>query len=294
MRNAALLAAIWLMGCATPGVDLLVPRRLEECGPGRLERVDGLDAAIAIDTSSSTARPSGSDIDADGTTGELHHGIPTDPDDSMLASEVAAVYSLLALLPERDLRLAIVGFSGRREVAEQASVVVREREAVVHARLTSDPFALGEALRRVLRKGSRGNTDFAAAIRRSLRALPDDGRRRVVLMISDSPEPVLPIPSHPSYRALRPFDGSDPDLQPVARQAIRSRVVVHTIGLGEAADTDPPHTLSRLAGATGGSYTSVSDPARLHCALLDSLTPGKGNDAPRRRSADVGSFARLR
>jgi hypothetical protein len=96
-------------------------------------------------------------------------------------------------------------------------------------------------------------------------------------MISDSPTPVGRGPTVSYYRT---FDGgnpnslvvrSDPAMASAIRWAIRSGIRIHTFGLGEAADTEPPHHLSRIAGATGGSYRAVEDPTGLHRDLMSAL-----------------------
>ena len=280
MRLAAMLAVIWLSGCATaqPGLQSLPGRSLDECGLGGLERVRDLDVAIAIDASGSTADPSGSDIDGDGTIGKPRDSM-TNRGDSLLSAQVAGIKSLIPEFRLRDLRLSIVSFSGRDRFDDPASPEPVP-DAVRRNALTSDATELEAALERVLAKGSRGTANFAAAMHRSLAALydgPELARRRgVVLLMSDSPTPVLPGPTQYLYRSLAgdphgPFVHSDPNMAVAAKRAIRSRVAIHTFGLGEAADADPPHALSRVAGATGGQYRAVKDPARLHCYLMSAL-----------------------
>ena len=68
MRWAPMLVAISLLGCTPtqPGLDALPTRSLDECNPRGFKLTQGLDVAIAIDTSGSTANPSGADIDGDG------------------------------------------------------------------------------------------------------------------------------------------------------------------------------------------------------------------------------------
>jgi hypothetical protein len=293
MRWAPMLAVISLVSCAPaqPRLEALPTRSLDGCGPRGPEVTQGLDVAIAIDTSGSTADPSGSDIDGDGIVGEFRDGVMTDRADSLLAAQVAGIKSVVADSGLRDLRVSIVSFSGKDRFDDPASAE-RFPDAILRGALTSDTRELEIALDRVLEGGSRGTSNFAAAMRRSLEALgvgwsraPDDGRRRVVLLLADSPAPVLPGPTQYLYRTPEgdphgPIVRTDPHMAVAARRAIRSQVVFKTFGLGEAADADPPHMLSLVAGATGGRYRAVKDPTELHCNLMSALMPLR--TAPRR------------
>jgi len=284
MRWAPMLAVASLVGCAPaqPGLEALPARSLDACNLRGFEVAQGLDVAIAIDTSGSTSDPSGADIDGDGIVGEFRDHVMTDRADSLLAAQVAVIKSVVAGSGHYDLRLSIVSFSGKDRFDDPVSAE-RFPDAILRGKLTSDSQALEAALDRVLKGGSRGTSNFAAAMRRSLEALdvgwsraPDDGRRRVVLLLADSAAPVLPGPTVYLYRTLDgdpngPFVRTDPHMAVAAKRAIRSRVVVNTFGLGEAADAVPPHILSRVAGATGGRYRAVSDPTELHCKLMSAL-----------------------
>jgi hypothetical protein len=206
----------------------------------------------------------------------------TDPSDSLLAAQVAGVRSVIAAVGLRDLRIAIVSFSGKDRFNDPTSPE-RFPDAILRSELTSDPRELEMTLDRVLKGGSRGTANFSAAMFRSLEALevgwyraPADERRRVVLLLADSSTPVRPGPSQYLYRTSKgvPHGStvrSDPQMALAAKRAIRSGVVINTFGLGGAADAEPPHALSHVAGATGGGYRAVEDPARLHCYLISAL-----------------------
>ena len=284
MRWAPMLTAIWLVGCAAaqPTLDAMPARSLDECSLGGLEVARGLDVVIAIDTSGSTADSSGSDIDGDGTIGGLRGDTMTDRGDSLLAAQVAGIKSVISEGGLRDLRFSIVSFSGKDRFDDPASPE-RFPDAILRAELTSDSQELEVALDRVLKGGSRGTANFGAALRRSLDALdvgwrsaPADERRRVVFLLADSSAPVRPGPTQYFYRTLErvphgPVVYTDPQMAIAAKRAIRSHVVINTFGLGRAAGAGPPHALSRVAGATGGGYRAVKDPARLHCYLISAL-----------------------
>jgi hypothetical protein len=279
-----MLAAMWLVGCAPaqPGLDALPVRSVDECGLRGLGVAGKLDVAIAIDTSGSTADPSGSDINADGIVGEVRDAMMTDPGDSLLAAQVAGIRSVISAVDLRDLRLAIVSFSGKDRFDDPTSPE-RFPDAILRSELTSDPRVLEMTLDRVLKGGSRGTANFSAAMLRSLEALdvgwyraPADERRRVVLLLADSSTPVRPGPTQYLYRTSKEIPHgsvvrSDPQMALAAKRAIRSGVVINTFGLGGAADAEPPHALSHVAGATGGGYRAVEDPARLHCYLISAL-----------------------
>ena len=88
----------------------------------------------------------------------------------------------------------------------------------------------------------------------------------------------------------------DRQMKTAAKRAIDLRVVIHTFGLGAAALDEPPTTLTRIAGATGGSYTAVLDPNRLYCHLLKALhgsSPHRGPLAAHRASGKVHAGSRL-
>ena len=257
-------------------------RSLDECNLRGFKVTQGLDVAIAIDTSGSTADPSGADIDGDGAVGELRGGEMTDRADSLLAAQVAGIKSLVADGGLLDLRFSIVSFSGKDRFDDPVSAE-RFPDAILRTELTSDSRELEASLDRVLKSGSRGTSNFAAAMRRSLESLdvgwgraPADGRRRVVFLLADSPTPILPGPTQYIYRTPEgdphgPVVRTDPHMAVAAKRAIRAHVVINTFGLGEAADADPPHILSRVAGATGGRYRAVKDPTVLHCKPMSAL-----------------------
>ena len=109
-----------------------------------------------------------------------------------------------------------------------------------------------------------GMTSFATGMGAAIDVLSgDSGRqavpRRVAFLVSDSPAPN-------SKRAGPPLKGA-------ALRAVAEGVIFHTFGLGEAASTTPPFPLSSIAGATGGSYSQVSDPRNLYCHFLKAAGP---------------------
>jgi hypothetical protein len=278
MRRSTVLTGIVIAICGSlisapsrPGLESSPARDIAECRPPAAETIGSVDAAFAIDTSRSTVNPSGFDVNGNGRVGDLELSEMTDPGDSLLAAEIAGIRSLLLETAELDVRFSIVTFSGSYDPTprQRTKHIVRDCDAAVRSKLTDDVGALEDALERVLGRGSTGYTDFAAGMRQAVRTLADEppptrSSRRFVLFISDSTTPIL---IGGNERILR----LDPLMEEVAREAIDSRIVFNTFGLGEAAGAAPPHTLSRIATATGGTYRAVEDPTKLACHLLDSL-----------------------
>ena len=282
-RGALLAAALLSAGCAgasAPRVDELPLRGVDACGPtagGAL--VAASDVAFAIDSSMSTQLPSGVDVDLDGETGRFDGVATSDRGDSMLAAQVAAVRSVLRSVRHRDARFSIVSYAGLRRFPdrEPSMRLVSSREAALHADMTERIDDAEAALDRVLAGGSRGNTDFSAALLVALRTHAEareagTPRRKLVLLISDSPTPIVAHARHAFVRSDPFLSYPSARLLTAVRRARRAGVSVHTFGVGEAATAEPPHTLSVIARTTGGTHHAVRDPARLHCALLEVLS----------------------
>jgi len=234
---------------------------------GSLGRID---AVLVIDASGSTAQPSGTDVDGDGTTAQLHVGGARDAGDSVLAAEVAAARGLLDSMDARRARIAVVGFSGYgypdRNRDGRSHRALSRSSAWTETPLTRERVALGAALDRLLARGADGMTDMAGALDRAVAALtggpeagaaPDPAAERVVVFLTDG-TPTLPEPA-------RPADNE----RAVVRAAERARaagVRVHTFAIGPAA-LERPVAAVAMARATGGVFTPVRDPAHLAIAM---------------------------
>jgi hypothetical protein len=234
---------------------------MEACRDRPTSRAEPLDLAIVIDTSISTLDPSGADVDGDGVVGELELGgqgdrfqASSDPGDSVLSAELGASRWLIAYLANADVRFSLVVFS------DEASEV---------ARLEDEQETLANALHEIAGSGGKGTTRFSAGMGLAVDTLTSsseqmEDRRRVVLFMSDS--------AYPSFEGA---DGqrrvADPEMKAAAERAIEASIVFHTFGLGTAARPSARHSLSRIAGATGGQYYAVEDAATLHCQLLAAL-----------------------
>ncbi len=244
------------------------PGRCSE-GPGPIE-ILAADVVIAIDRSTSTRAPTGIDLDGDGVVGEFRRSEYTDRGDSLLAAQLAAVARLIEVAHLGGMRFAIVSWSGRSDfpLEDNPKPWVDRRDARLEAQLTDDHAALEAAVARVERRGSEGASSFAPAMRLALRSFVGDDadreRRRRVLFLSDS---AVPVRYAPMSRIAR----DDARMQLEARRALASGVSFHSFGIGEAAQIEVAHALSRIAGATGGTYRPVHDPRNLYCQMLAAL-----------------------
>jgi len=120
--------------------------------PGTGSRID---AALVIDTSGSTAEVSGADVDRDGVVGTSAARGDRDPDDSILAAEVAAARRLVQGVDLATTRVGIVRFSGyvyqsHDRYADPRSYRTRSRQSSeTRAPLGRDVAALDAALDRI-------------------------------------------------------------------------------------------------------------------------------------------------
>jgi hypothetical protein len=89
-------------------------------------------------------------------------------------------------------------------------------------------------------------------------------RRRRILFLSDSPTPVR---FAPAQRIVR----DDALMGREAQRAIEAGISLHSFAIGGAAEAGASHALAQIAGATGGVYRTVPDPAALYCDLLAAL-----------------------
>jgi hypothetical protein len=270
MRRFRFLIALVVAGCANPGPSLQSLRlgTVSECG-SPIGEIGVVDIAIVIDASSSTRMPSHADIDGDGEIGRFERSEVTDPSDSILAAQVAAVRSLVRATTPHGARLSLVSYSGPTDYEDS-----RAGAAVVRSAVATSPAQLDQGLELVLERGSRGTSDFSAGMRRALQTLAEapphsQATRRVIFFLSDSADPILPQP-YP----LVPFPKRDSQMKTAAIRAIEAGVRIHTFALGNAVGAQAPNALTRIAGATGGVHHAVERADRLHCDLLAALDAG--------------------
>lgn len=225
---------------------------------------------IVIDTSGSTSQPTGVDVDEDGVVGEPVAGavpgaaepVSSDPDDSILAAEVAAAGRLLAGLDPKRTRAGLVTFAGE-PVAGLPGVVTRvRRAALTEEPLTSDAKRLRFALGRVLSRGAWGGTYMAAGVDQATLELlglegslsrADPASQKVILFFTDG-EPTLPHPGSEGVNVR--------SVLAAARRARDAGVRIHSFAIGPEALAGPVSTVE-MAAITDGLFTPVRHPGRL-------------------------------
>ncbi len=230
----------------------------------------GFDVALVLDTSGSTAEPSGADINRNGTIGTRRgvgqNWIPgsrsSDSGDSVLAAEVAAAERLLGDLDPRITRVSVISFSGGYEPG--SSYWRRGQEdrpaSITHIPLTHDFRRVRDALRALRLAGSDGGTDMAAGVRRGFvelsglqgaRSKRNDQNQKLMFFFTDGV-----LERGKDYVALLE----------AARQAHRLNVRVHTFAIGDSA-VQLPVAAVQLADMTGGEFTPVANPGQLSAVL---------------------------
>lgn len=236
----------------------------------------GLDVLFVMDTSRSTRRMSGIDVDEDGTIGQdsLRGVFATpDPDDSILAAEVAAARSLLGGLDPRSTRVGLVTFSG--EPARQSRGFFsdpRRISAVTLEPLTHDHDRVRRALDLVLLQGPSGMTDLAAGVDHARAELvglpgtvsePDSGSEKVVVFLTDGQPslPYDPVLEEENVRAL----------MRAADRAARAGIRVHTVAIGPQT-RGKPYAAMELAARTEGQFNPVGHPKELGPVIRNKVT----------------------
>jgi Mg-chelatase subunit ChlD len=225
------------------------------------------DVVIVIDTSYSTAAPSGADIDGDGNMGRhVLARIPilgwlfpfgnSDRDDSVLAAEIAAGRTLLDQLDPRTTRVGVVAFSGdSRESTADARTIVP---------LTSRYRSVRNGLSVLLKEGPHGRTNMYDAVHVATSELggfgnaiseprhdPEEGTR-VMLFMTDG-RPTLPVAREPMENARLAIGA--------ARFAGGFDIRIDTFAIGRAS-RDPVAPVE-MSAVTEGIYTPVEDPRDL-------------------------------
>jgi hypothetical protein len=225
------------------------------------------DLMIAIDTSESASQPSGVDVDGDGELGAAVSEADrksTDPDDSILAAEVAAAEKVLDGLDPKRTRAGVVSFAGEavlRSLRDLDRPPVR-RAALTQEPLTSDYRRVRDALAELARSEPYGMTHMAAGIDlASLELLglagsvgsPDPDSTKLILLFTDG-QPTLPY--------LTSESGNVGAVQVAADRARRAGVRIHAFAIGPEA-LEGPVAAVEMAAITEGLFTPVPDPGRL-------------------------------
>jgi hypothetical protein len=147
----------------------------------------------------------------------------------------------------------------------------RKVDAEIETPVTSNDARIRIALAQVFDRKSAGGVNFSSAMLLAVKSLqtesdPVDSPPRVALLMATKPDAQLFDPNG----SIGHFD---PVMKTAAQIAIDSGVAFDTFGLGDAASTPAPTAISRIAGATGGTYHPVADASLLYCELLRALVP---------------------
>lgn len=252
-------------------VHLAAVRGSAQSGDG--EPLD-FDVLIALDVSHSTRFPSGIDVDEDGEIGFNPHEelvapgtypeemVCSDPQDTILAAEISAARLLLDVLKPGRTRVGLMTFSGEVDPETGGRVRADQQDAVLHVPLTEDFDAVRTALDRIALRGPFGATNFAAAVRMSVRELaglsgaesevrPD--AKKVLLFLTDG------VPTFPFGRG----DSADPEDTEAAinaaRLARKAGISINTYALGRHALAKPVAVME-MARITTGTFTPARNP----------------------------------
>jgi len=244
------------------------------------ERATAFDVMVVIDVSGSTEYPSGIDVDDDGVVGQTERSVTpgvedtpnTDPDDSILAAEVAAAKSLLGGLDASRVHVGVASFSGEID-PNTGRGVNAANDALLELPLTGDFNSARGALEAIKLRGPSGGTNMQAGVKLALRELaslpgsqstPRANAKKVILFLTDG-RPSLPF-------GLANVEDKEDQLAAIdaASLAKVAGVMLNVYGLGPSA-IDYPIAASEMAKATNGTYTPVRVPGDI-VALLSGVS----------------------
>jgi hypothetical protein len=230
------------------------------------------DIVFVVDTSDSTAAPSGADIDGDGVIGArrgekflsiLGRVLPlpnSDKEDSILAAEVAGVRVLLSQLDPRTTRVGIVAFSGDNDALTP--------DAYTEVPLTTDYDKIEKGLDDIFRRGPKGLTNMVSAVNlatiellgsQSAYSTKREGAKRVIMFLTDG-QPTLPLENSQLQNAKMAI-----------QQAVRAAkldVRIDTFAIGEDALSEPV-VVVEMARVSSGVFTPVKHPKDLRAIFED-------------------------
>lgn len=237
--------------------------------------VTRFDVIFVIDTSESTRDPSGADIDGDGQVGrawidESEQLENSDPDDSILAAEIAAAREILQSLHPTHTRVGIVAFSGSPSRPLEW-LFPRAPSARIAQTLTLDHTLVSGALDRMASRPPGGGTDIAAGIDRALDDFetvenddtPGFERQRLLLFFTDG-YPTLPFDAEAEAANISAV------LEATAR-AREAGARIHTFAIGTPA-LDSPIAVVEMAARSGGTFTPIRHPADLVDAVQHAVS----------------------
>jgi len=249
------------------------------------ERPATFDVMIAIDVSQSTKMASGVDVDRDGQIGVNPHlelippgtfpddVLSTDPDDSILAAEVAAANALIEGLDPSRVRVGLLSFAGQVSPDTGERARIDQQDAWLEVPLTTDFMQVRRALVAIQARGARGATNYAAGIRLGVRELAGlsgaesqarGDAKKVMLFLTDG------VPTFPIGKGAVSDKGDVEAALNAARLAHKAQITINTYALGPGALTYPlaPTEMARL---TLGTFTPVQNPGDI-IALLQGVS----------------------
>ena len=230
------------------------------------------DLVFVVDTSDSTAAPSGADVDGDGVIGErrgakflsiLGRVLPlpnSDKGDSILAAEVAGVRVLLEQLDPRTTRVGLVAFSGDNDALTP--------DAYTEVPLTTDFAKVEKGLDAIFRRGPKGLTNMVSAVNlatiellgsQSAYSTKRDGAKRVIMFLTDG-QPTLPLENSQLQNAKMAI-----------QQAVRAAkldIRIDTFAIGEDALSEPV-VVVEMARVSSGVFTPVRNPKDVRSIFED-------------------------
>jgi hypothetical protein len=235
------------------------------------DRSKRFDVALVLDTSGSTAEPTGADINGNGVIGVRQRGRisslfggSTDEGDSILAAEVAAARQILRDLDPRTTRVAVITFAGG-DGAKQM-----DPPALTRQPLTNEYARIEQILNFILRTEPHGQTHISGAVDHTTtellglfgsRSEKSVDSEKLVFFFTDG-QPTLPF---------GPLAQSD-NTRAVRRSALRANkagIRIHSFAIGPEALAGPIASVE-LADMTGGSFIPVRHPGELS-AVVDAL-----------------------
>ncbi|MCP4005719.1 MAG: VWA domain-containing protein [bacterium] len=224
------------------------------------------DIMFVIDTSESTAAPSGADVDGDGAVGERRGAkflsifgkllpLPnSDRGDSILAAEIEAVHTMLDQLDPRTTRVGIVAFSGDHDPLTP--------DGYTEVPLTTDFRKVADGLENILDRGPGGLTNMVTAVNLATSELMGmqsafsekrEHAKRIMMFLTDG-FPTLPIEGQRLRNAKMAIRH--------AVQASKLNIRIDTFAIGEDALSEPV-VVVEMARVSDGVFTPVLHPQNL-------------------------------
>ncbi len=235
------------------------------------DRSKRFDVALVLDTSGSTAEPTGADINGNGVIGARQRGRisslfggSTDEGDSILAAEVAAARQILRDFDPRTTRVAVITFSGSDGERQPGP------PALTRQPLTNEYARVEQSLDFILREEPHGQTHISGAVDHATTELLGlfgsrsekitDSEKLVFFFTDGQPTlPYGPLAQSDNVRAVRQ----------AALRANKAGIRIHSFAIGPDA-LEGPIASVELADMTGGSFVPVRHPGEL-AAVVDAL-----------------------